>query len=94
MLIGVEVVYALPDHAIAQHYRLAEGISVGELLIKVRADPKFAGIEWGGTAVGVYGQQVSGEQRLRDGDRLEIYRPLQEDPKSARRRRAKKSYGS
>jgi uncharacterized protein len=32
---------------------------------------------------------VAGDQRLRDGDRVEIYRPLAADPREARRARVK-----
>lgn len=36
----------------------------------------------------VFGVRVAGGDALRDGDRLELLRPLQLDPKEARRRRA------
>ena len=36
----------------------------------------------------VNGQKAGLEQVLRDGDRVEIYRPLIADPKEARRKRA------
>jgi putative ubiquitin-RnfH superfamily antitoxin RatB of RatAB toxin-antitoxin module len=36
---------------------------------------------------GVWGCKVDGSHVLRDGDRLELYRPLQVDPKVARRAR-------
>lgn len=39
--------------------------------------------------LGVSGRLVNAEQLLRDGDRVEIYRPLQLDPRQARRRRAR-----
>jgi uncharacterized protein len=38
-------------------------------------------------AVGVWGSEQPLVHRLRDGDRVEIYRPLQVDPKEARRLR-------
>lgn len=40
-----------------------------------------------GQAVGVWGNTVDGGHLLRDGDRLELYRPLTVDPKAARRAR-------
>jgi putative ubiquitin-RnfH superfamily antitoxin RatB of RatAB toxin-antitoxin module len=46
----------------------------------VRFDPRF---------LGVFGEPATPETRLRDGDRVEVYRPLQIDPKEARRRRAR-----
>lgn len=40
--------------------------------------------------VGVWGRAASLDQRLRDRDRVEIYRPLIVDPKVARRERFQK----
>ena len=39
-------------------------------------------------AIGIFGRTVSASDTLRDGDRIELYRPLKIDPKEARRRRA------
>jgi len=39
-------------------------------------------------AIGIFGRIVSARDTLRDGDRIELYRPLKIDPKEARRRRA------
>jgi putative ubiquitin-RnfH superfamily antitoxin RatB of RatAB toxin-antitoxin module len=38
--------------------------------------------------VGIYGRVVAADTILREGDRVEIYRPLIADAKQARRRRA------
>lgn len=38
--------------------------------------------------VGIFGRAVTAQTVLRDGDRVELYRALQIDPKDARRRRA------
>lgn len=38
--------------------------------------------------VGIWGRPVSRERVLRDGDRVEIYRPLTLDPREARRKLA------
>lgn len=38
--------------------------------------------------LGVYGKLKAAESPVRDGDRIEIYRPLRADPKAARRKRA------
>ena len=40
------------------------------------------------TAVAIYGERADPDTALRDGDRVELLRPLQADPKDARRRRA------
>lgn len=38
--------------------------------------------------LGIYGNVCDGERPLRDGDRVEIYRPLKQDPRALRRERA------
>lgn len=40
--------------------------------------------------LGVWGRKAAEAQVLREGDRVEVYRPLQVDPKLARRQRFKK----
>lgn len=45
--------------------------------------------------LGIFGKVLRHPQdyRLRDGDRVEVYRPLIIDPKDARRRRARRQRG-
>lgn len=43
--------------------------------------------------VGIFGKVKDPETPLRDGDRVEVYRPLIADPKDSRRRRAVKKEG-
>jgi hypothetical protein len=40
--------------------------------------------------VGIFGRLVGLGEPLADGDRVEIYRPLTDDPKRSRRERARK----
>ena len=47
----------------------------------------FPELELREAGVGVWGRKARLEQVLRDGDRVEVYRPLQVDPKLARRER-------
>lgn len=49
-----------------------------------RDDPAWCA---GSLDVGIWGRKVAPEQALRDGDRVELYRPLRVDPKVARRER-------
>jgi putative ubiquitin-RnfH superfamily antitoxin RatB of RatAB toxin-antitoxin module len=39
--------------------------------------------------VGIFGRKVALDRVLADGDRIEIYRPLELDPMEARRKRAR-----
>lgn len=48
---------------------------------------RFPEIRNGSMSLSVWGRQVPGAHVLRDGDRLELCRPLRVDPKVARRER-------
>jgi len=76
----VEVVEAWPGRHRRVELELEEGATVGDALRAARVTAA--------RAVGVHGRRVGAEQRLADGDRVELYRPLPADPKEARRRRA------
>jgi len=48
-----------------------------------------SGLETGGiSGYAIHGERATASTPLRDGDRIELLRPLQVDPKDARRRRA------
>lgn len=85
--ITVEVVLALPERTVLRRLVLSEGTTVAQAIAAAGL-----GADAGVTdprRVGVFGQRVDPEQPLREGDRVEIYRPLALDPKEARRRRAR-----
>ncbi|MGP1675796.1 MAG: RnfH family protein [Burkholderiales bacterium] len=81
----VEVVYALPQSQERVLLELAPGSTV-EDAIQASGLPQ---IEFG--RAGVWGRPVSPQTRLREQDRVEIYRPLVADPKEVRRKRAAKT---
>lgn len=61
------------------------------VLDAIRASGAMAGVDAvdiSTQAVGIWGRGVGLDAPLAEGDRVEIYRPLQMDPKEARRRRA------
>jgi putative ubiquitin-RnfH superfamily antitoxin RatB of RatAB toxin-antitoxin module len=89
--IGIEVTYAEPHRAIVKTYRLGAPATVDDALRLAAADPEFAGIDFAGSAVGIFGRVSALGQPLSDGDRVEIYRPLTADPKAARRARAREA---
>ncbi len=89
--IGIEVAYAEPHRAIVKTYRLTLPATVGDALRLAAADPEFVGIDLAGSTVGIFGRVSAAGQILADGDRVEIYRPLAADPKSARRARAREA---
>lgn len=87
--IGIEVVFAEAERAIVVGYRLAVPASLADALRLAAADERFAGVDIAAMAVGVYGRVVDPAWLLEEGDRVELYRRLAEDPKSARRARAR-----
>jgi uncharacterized protein len=89
--IGVEVVYAEPQRAIIKALRLAPGSRIADALRLAAADSRFAGIDLGNSALGIFGKPAQPDHPLQQGDRIEIYRPLTADPKLARRARAQQS---
>ena len=81
--IRVEVVYALPGSVDAVELRLPAGS-------RVRDAVRASGIAVEPSLVGIFGKRVGPDTPLADGDRVEIYRPLEMDPKERRRQRARR----
>ena len=78
----IEVIEAWPREFRSHALNLAPGASVGDAL-------DAAGIAHDAyPAVAVFGERVALTQPLQPGDRVELLRPLQADPKDARRQRA------
>lgn len=48
-----------------------------------------AGLDPAACRIGIFGREVGRERVLADGDRVEVLRPLAEDPKERRRRLAR-----
>ena len=66
---------------------LAPGSTVLQALQASGLQAAFPGMDLRIAIVGVWGRKAGLEQLLHDGDRVEIYRPLEVDPKLARRER-------
>ena len=84
----VDVVYALPDRQTQVGVSLADGATVADALGAVADTEPFSALDLAAVPVGVFGESVGRDRQLRDGDRVDIYRPVLVDPKEARRRRA------
>jgi putative ubiquitin-RnfH superfamily antitoxin RatB of RatAB toxin-antitoxin module len=87
-VLRIEIVFALPQRSISKALLMPAGSLIADVLQLAAADENFRGLDLAGAAVGVYGRVASRDQPLKDGDRVEIYRPLLEEPKLARRQRA------
>nr|WP_217344599.1 RnfH family protein [Noviherbaspirillum sp. L7-7A]MBV0878762.1 RnfH family protein [Noviherbaspirillum sp. L7-7A] len=85
--IRVQVCHPLPHEARLRELVLAEGSTVRDAVTASGLLPRFNPDD---CPVGIFGKKKTPDTVLRDGDRVEIYRPLVADPKDARRRRAVK----
>ncbi len=86
--ISVELVFALPEKQLLLSTSVPAGTVVHELLQVEELRQSFPDYSVTGLAVGIWGCEVAGDRVLKDGDRVEIYRPLELDPREARRQLA------
>ncbi len=88
--IQVEVAYALPDKQILLSLEVEEGATLYDAAIASGIADKFPGLDLETNDMGIFGKGEAKpkETQLRDGDRVEIYRPLIADPKEVRKKRA------
>ena len=84
----VEVVYAAAHEQALVELSVPPGTTVRDALALSGLATRYPELDTAAGRIGIYGQVVAEETVLRDGDRVEIYRPLIADPKEARRRRA------
>lgn len=85
--IRVEVAYADPRRQFLRAVEVAAGSTVADAIAVSGILAQLPGFVPAG--MGVFGRLVKPDTRLRDGDRVELYRPLRIDPKQARRNRAR-----
>ena len=86
--IRVEVAYARPGAAIIRRLQLEAGCTLLEAVSVSGLLRDCPEIDLSRDRVGIFGRLARPDTVLRDGDRVEVYRPLTADPKEARRRRA------
>ncbi len=81
-LLLVTVAVCLPDGEVREWAgALPSGAQVADALRRAACEAAEP------VAVGIWGRAATLTQLLRDGDRVEVYRPLRVDPKVARRER-------
>ncbi len=86
--LAVTVAYATTGQQALLPVRVAPGSTVGEAIHTSGILQQFPEIDLARQAVGIFGERAALGDPVRDGDRIEIYRPLRADPKEARRARA------
>jgi uncharacterized protein len=87
---GIEVVYALPERQVVVPLQVDAATTLRQAIEQSGLLRQFPDIDLRRGGIGVFGQARGLDEVVRDGDRIEIYRPLVNDPKDLRRRRAKR----
>lgn len=84
----IEIVYATPSRQELVELQVESPLSVADAIRRSGIEKLFPDDDLATADVGVWGRIVSRESMAGDGDRIEIYRPLERDPREARRLRA------
>lgn len=87
--IVVEVACGEPGRQTIVTLELPPGCTAGDALARSGVLALHPALDPGACGLGIFGQEVGRDRVLADGDRVEILRPLAEDPKERRRRLAR-----
>jgi putative ubiquitin-RnfH superfamily antitoxin RatB of RatAB toxin-antitoxin module len=88
MSLRVWVVVALADRQEVVEVELADGATVRDALAAARIAEHHP--ELSEAPVGIWSRRAARDERVRDGDRVEVYRQLRADAKAERRARARR----
>ena len=86
-VIHVEIAYAEPDAQFLASLELPTGSTAADAVIAA-IDGGLIPRRAAELETGIWGRPVDRSAGLKAGDRVELYRPLHEDPREARRRLA------
>lgn len=88
----IEVAFALPDKQKILVIQVVAGTSILDAVLGSGMETYFSDLDLASARIGIFGKLVAkpAEQEAKQGDRIEIYRPLLADPKASRARRAAK----
>lgn len=87
--IKVEVVYATPSQQSLIEIALDSGATIDDALRLSGIYAEFPDTDFAQLESGIWGKPAARSTVVRDGDRIELYRPLKMDPRVARRERAR-----
>ena len=85
----VSVAVALPGRQEVVDLELPRGATALEAVVAARLRERFPELDLSALALGIWSRPCQADEPLRDGDRVEVYRPLVADPKAERRKRAR-----
>jgi len=85
--IKVEVAYARPEQQVILEIMAEPGTTIEQAINQSGVLEQFPEIDLSVNKVGIFGKLSKKTLELKEGDRIEIYRPLIADPKEVRRKR-------
>ena len=86
--VSVELVLATRERQVLLAMTVNEGATVDEVIAASGIASRFPELAVEEMPAGIWGKPVARESKVNDGDRVELYRPLEIDPREARRQRA------
>lgn len=89
-MISIEVVYGSPDKQVLLKTLVPEGTTIKEAIVLSGIISYFSQINPDTATVGIFSRVEKLSSIVKQGDRVEIYRPLIADPKEMRKLRAAK----
>ena len=90
-MIEVEVACAVEGTQEVIALRMPAGSTLSDAVSSSNILSLFPSLDMDEISYGIYGTLTPEHSVIKDGDRVEIYRPLIADPKEVRRRRAEES---
>lgn len=85
----VSVCYAQPEDVFLVTLDVPAGSTLTEVVTASGVLARYPTLDLTRNKLGIFGKLRPADTAVRDGDRVEIYRPLQADPMESRRRRAR-----
>ena len=83
-MLNIEVIYALPSKQEIIARKLPEGTTARQAIEASGLLLKYPEIDLAKNKLGVFAKLTKPDAVLRDGDRVEIYRPISADPMALR----------
>ncbi|MDF1654399.1 MAG: RnfH family protein [Coxiellaceae bacterium] len=96
-MLKISVIYATSTEQVEIPLEVEANCNVAIAIRRSGILERFPQLELASLSLGIFSQAAKLDDSLHDGDRIEIYRPLEIDPKQARllrAARAKKKHGS
>lgn len=87
-MIDIEIVYSSTDSQIILSLKVENNTTIAQAIELSKIIERFPEINFEFNRVGIFGKLTKLATVLRNKDRVEIYRPLLNDPKEIRRRKA------